>query len=60
MFTAVSEGRRAAESCTYHVTLSPHGFLAYCREANIGREADSVSVAIDALRDAIEASQRRT
>lgn len=56
MFTVSSEGRQEAESCTYHVTLSRHGFLAYCREANIGREADSVAVAISALRAAIEAS----
>jgi len=55
-----SEGRRQAESCTYHVTLSQHGFLAFCREANIGREADTVAVAIDALRDAIEESHRKS
>lgn len=56
----MSEGRREAESCTYHVTRSPHGFVAYCREVNIAREADTVAVAIDALRDAIEESHRKS
>ena len=54
----ISEGRREAESCTYHVTLSPRGFLAYCREVNIGCEADTIAFAIDALRNAIEARRQ--
>ena len=49
-------GRKAAETCTYHVTVSRNGFLASCREMNVGREGDTVALAIDALRTAIEAS----
>lgn len=45
--------RAEAETCTYHVKMCDNGFLAYCREMNISREGDTVSVAVDALRNAI-------
>jgi hypothetical protein len=53
-------GRKAAETCTYHVTASRNGFLASCREMNVGREGDTVAHAVDALRTAIEASHHES
>lgn len=45
--------RKEAETCTYHVTTSEHGYLARCLDLNIGREGHTVSMAVDALRSAI-------
>ena len=49
--------RAEAERLTYCVTKSPRGFLAHCRELDIGREAKTVSMAIEALRNAITNGQ---
>lgn len=45
--------RTEAETCTYHVTKTAHGFLARCRDLDVGAEGATVSMAIEALRSAI-------
>ena len=45
--------RAEAETCTYHVTLSGHGFLARCRDLDVSMEGATVSMAIEALRSAL-------
>ncbi len=45
--------RAEAETCTYHVTRNGRGFRAQCRELDVGVEAATVSMAIEALRSAI-------
>src|ERR1035437_8731543 len=45
--------RAEAETCTYHVTKTAHGFLARCRDLDVGVEGATVSMAIEALRSAI-------
>ena len=45
--------RAEAEKLTYCVTKSPRGFFAHCRDLDIGREGETVSMAIEALRSAI-------
>jgi len=45
--------RAEAETCTYHVTRTAHGFLARCRHLDVGAEGATVSMAIEALRSAI-------
>lgn len=50
---ASSAGWKEAETCTYHVRASERGYVAYCREKNLGREGSTVAHAIQALRTAI-------
>jgi hypothetical protein len=45
--------RAEAETCTYHVTRTSQGFLARCRDLDVGAEGATVSMAIEALRSAI-------
>ena len=45
--------RAEAETCTYHVTRSAHGFVARSRDLDVGVEGATVSMAIEALRSAI-------
>jgi hypothetical protein len=50
--------RQEADACTYRVTRSEHGFLARCRDLELGREGHTVSIAVAALRSAIAANRQ--
>lgn len=55
-----SVGRKEAVMYTYRVRASANGFSAYCREMDIGSEGNTVAVAIDALRTAIETKHQES
>ena len=50
--------KHEAATYTYRVSISEKGFLAYCRDLDIACFGNTMAVAIDALRAAIESRHR--